>query len=155
MPAPKRLGLAVGPGLLAAVLGLVSASEGFRTHAYRDPVGIPTICSGVTAGVQMGDVRTPAECSALVAGEIAKAVQIVRRCIVVPLNDNQTAAFADAAYNIGPSVVCGSTLQRKANSGDLTDACNELLKWVYAGGQKLKGLVIRRQRERELCLRPV
>lgn len=55
----------------------------------------------------------------------------------------------DATYNIGPSVVCGSTLQRKANAGQ--PFCDELLKWDHANGKVVKGLAKRRQAEVKLC----
>ncbi|EKN6093795.1 TPA: glycoside hydrolase family protein, partial [Yersinia enterocolitica] len=45
-----------------------------------------------------------------------------------------------------------STLLKKLNNNDLIGACNELQRWVYAGGKRWKGLVSRREIERELCL---
>jgi len=57
----------------------------------------------------------------------------------------------DAVYNIGPAVVCGSTLQRKANAGE--PFCDELLRWDRADGKVLPGLVKRRQDEAALCKR--
>jgi hypothetical protein len=43
-------------------------------------------------------------------------------------------------------------LRRKLNSGDHAGACDELLKWVYAKGIKLKGLETRRGVERQWCM---
>ncbi|HTD03821.1 lysozyme [Undibacterium sp.] len=45
------------------------------------------------------------------------------------------------------------TMVRKLNAGDYAGACNELPRWVYAGGKILPGLVKRRAAEQELCLR--
>ena len=50
-----------GTALLAAAVALVSGFEGLRNYAYRDPVGIPTICFGETRGVHMGDYKTTQE----------------------------------------------------------------------------------------------
>ncbi|MDE3966778.1 glycoside hydrolase family protein, partial [Glaesserella parasuis] len=48
--------------------------------------------------------------------------------------------------------VSKSTFFRKIKSGDYVGACNELPKWVYSGGKKLRGLEIRREKEKALCL---
>jgi GH24 family phage-related lysozyme (muramidase) len=61
-------------------------------------------------------------------------------------------AFTDATYNLGPSVVCGSDLQRLANAGDLPGACNQLPRWNKAGGKVVDGLTQRREMERRICL---
>jgi lysozyme len=43
---------------MAVATALAAPAEGLRQYAYRDPVGLPTICFGSTAGVKMGDFRT-------------------------------------------------------------------------------------------------
>jgi lysozyme len=40
----------------------------------------------------------------------------------------------------------------KLNRNERLAAANELPKWVRAGGRKLRGLVLRREAERELFL---
>ncbi|WP_417283029.1 glycoside hydrolase family protein [Comamonas sp.] len=42
---------------------------------------------------------------------------------------------------------------RKANAGDIDGACAELIRWTYAGGKQLPGLVKPRAAERQLCER--
>nr|MBJ6969775.1 glycoside hydrolase family protein [Vibrio cholerae] len=44
-----------------------------------------------------------------------------------------------------------STLLKKLNAGEMTQACDELKRWVYAGGKKWKGLMNRREIEEEVC----
>ena len=82
---------------------------------------------------------------------MAEANATVNRCIAVPMTVGQEAALTDAAYNIGPAIVCHSTLQRYANAGQWPQACAQLSRWVYAGSQQLPGLVKRRASERALC----
>jgi lysozyme len=147
--------LKVNPKVPAAVLALcaplVAYYEGYVPHSYADPIGIPTACYGHTGPeVRLGQKYTRAECQALLEGDLAEAYAAVRRCIRSP-NDHQAAALTSAAYNAGPAIVCGSTLQRKANAGDWAGACAQLDRWVYAGGIKLRGLVRRRAAERALC----
>nr|DAO72834.1 MAG TPA: endolysin R21 like protein [Caudoviricetes sp.] len=41
---------------------------------------------------------------------------------------------------------------RKINQGDSKGACEQLRRWTYAGGKQWKGLITRREIEREVCL---
>ena len=144
---------AIAAGATAAVLALtapfVAYHEGYIPHTYSDPVGVPTICYGHTATAATVVTRTRMECLQLLHGDLGDAVDTVNRCIHVPLAQGQAAALVSAAYNIGPKVVCGSTLQRKANAGQ--PFCAELSRWVYAKGRVLPGLVKRREAERAMC----
>ncbi|WP_252500917.1 glycoside hydrolase family protein, partial [Escherichia coli] len=38
------------------------------------------------------------------------------------------------------------------NQGDIKGACDQLRRWTYAGGKQWKGLMTRREIEREVCL---
>lgn len=148
----KRLAIAA---VIAAAL--VAPFEGLRTVAYKDPVGIPTICFGYTHGVKMGDVKTEAECKALLTDEVASSVAQVERC-VPGLQPNQLAAWASAVYNIGPRIVCdttNSTAARLLKAGRYTEACHQLPRWDKAKGITLPGLTRRRLAEMNLCLEAV
>lgn len=142
----------VGAGVLAAAVGLVAAWEGRSLIAYVDPVGIPTICDGYTHGVKLGDVASPERCDALTEQEVRKALAVVDRSVPEPLPEGVRVALASFVYNVGPGAYGGSTLLRKLRAGDLTGACNQLPRWVYAGGKKLRGLERRREAERKICL---
>lgn len=137
---------------LAIALTAVAGFEGLRTEAYKDPVGIPTICFGYTAGVQLGDKATAAECEQLLTDEVIAHGHDVSNAVKVSLSHQEQAAYTSFAYNVGANAFSKSTLLRKLNAGDRTGACNELPRWVYAKGIKLPGLVKRRQAERSLCL---
>lgn len=130
----------------------VAGFEGVRTVAYRDPVGIPTICFGETKGVKLGDRATMDECKGMLADSLEEANQGVTACIKTPINDNQRAALVSFTYNVGTGALCKSTLAHKFNAGDAIGGCNELTKWVYAKGIKLPGLERRRVEERKLCM---
>lgn len=127
--------------------------EGTRHAAYKDVAGGPwTICQGHTLGVKEGDTATDDQCRAYLQQDMGQANAQVHQCITASLTVSQEAAFTDAAYNLGPAVVCGSTLQKLANSGDIKGACEQLMRWTHAGGKELPGLVARREAERDLCL---
>lgn len=130
---------------------LVSNFEGRSLVAYLDPVGIPTICEGVTRGVRLGQTKTPAQCDALLQAELSIAMAGVDRNVAKPQPETRRAALASFVYNVGEPQFKASTLLRKLNAGDARGACAELSRWVYAQGKKLQGLVNRRAAERELC----
>ena len=52
---------------------------------------------------------------------------------------------------VGVWTVCHGLL-RKINQGDIKGACDQLRRWTYAGGKQWKGLMTRREIEREVCL---
>jgi len=139
--------------LVLAIAGSIGAHfEGQRLTAYADLGGVWTLCDGHTTGVKPGDTATPEQCRAYLEQDMGHAYAAVNRCITADLTIAQAAAFTDAAFNLGPQVVCGSTLQRMANAGDIRGACEQLTRWTYAAGQELPGLVRRRQAERDLCV---
>lgn len=142
-------------GVLAAAALLIQPWEGYKPDPYIDAVGVLTVCYGHTGrstGTHVENRRyTDVECDALLEADMLEAWRHVERCITAPMTTGQGASLLSAAYNIGPSVVCGSTLQRYANAGDWDSACAQLDRWVFAGGQRLRGLERRRAAERAVC----
>lgn len=143
---------------LALATALAVPAEGLRQYAYRDVTGLPTICFGSTQGVKMGDFRTIPECTALLTKEMQHVIQTVDECRP-GLPPTVLAAFADAAYNLGPRIACDgqrSTAARMLAYGDYIGACNQLPRWNRASvagvSIELPGLTKRRKLERELCL---
>jgi lysozyme len=136
-----------------AAAALVVGFEGWRTTPYKDPVGILTVCDGVTRGVRADHVYTDQECAALAAHELVDHGLAIAPCLPEALPTDTRAAFTSFGYNVGAAAFCSSTLARKANAGDLAGACAELSRWTLAGGRQLPGLVKRRAAERALCER--
>lgn len=148
----RRLVIGGAAGALSIATAVVSYYEGYRPTAYRDPVGVATICYGHTSTATMGQTFTRQECETLLAGDLGNAFAAVDRHAETDLPETRRAALASFVYNVGEGAFAGSTLLLKLNAGDVRGACNELSRWVYASGHKLKGLVKRRATERELCL---
>jgi lysozyme len=138
--------------LAALCCTLVGGFEGVRYVAYKDPVGIPTICFGETKGVKLGMTATADDCRGMLLDSLEVANNAIDACTKVPLSDTRRAALVSFAYNVGGGNYCGSTLVRKLNAGDTAGACNELTRWTRAKGIVLPGLVKRREAERQLCL---
>ncbi|WP_193092408.1 lysozyme [Halomonas colorata] len=152
MSLKSRIAIGATAGALSIATAVVSYYEGYKPTTYRDPVGIPTICYGHTATARMGQTLSQEECTALLEADLGDAFTAVDRRAQVELPPPTQAALASFVYNVGEGAFARSTLLRKLNAGDLRGACNELSRWVYAGGRKLNGLVKRRATERELCL---
>lgn len=144
---------------LAIATALAIPAEGIRQIAYFDPPGILTVCRGHTGPDVVPDKRySLQECDAFMSADMKKAVAQVDACVPdapVPV----LAAFADAAFNLGPKIACdtsASTAARKLAARDWTGACDQLPKWDKAriAGQMvaLPGLTKRRWEERALCL---
>lgn len=136
--------------VLALALPFTAHEEGLRTFAYLDPVGVVTICMGETENVTLGDTKTKEECSALFYARLGSFAYAVDLAVKPPMDNYFHAAITSWTYNVGVNAMRRSTLVKKANAGDFRGACDELLKWKFAGGEPI--LLSRRRRERELCL---
>lgn len=119
---------------------------------YRDVVGILTVCDGHTGNdIIPGKRYTDEECDVLTQADMARISRQVDPYIKVNTTETQRAAIYSFAYNVGATAAINSTLMKKLNSRDYVGACNELKRWVYAGGKKWKGLMNRRDVEYQVC----
>ena len=145
-------GLGLASSLVLAGGGIVSHFEGKSNSSYPDPVGIWTICYGETKGVRQGDYKTDEECLDSLAEELTDHHKKMMLYIKTPISVKEEAAYLSFTYNVGVGAFSKSTLIKKLNTGDRVGACNELLRWNKAGGKVLRGLTLRRETERTLCL---
>lgn len=131
----------------------IAKHEGLVLGTYLDPVGILTSCYGhVDKSLRLGQKFTEDQCLEQLAKDLSKHNSELMRRVKVPLSEQEHAAYLSFVYNVGGGNLRSSTLLRKLNSGDRVGACKELTRWVYARGIKLRGLVKRREQEKELCL---
>jgi lysozyme len=147
---------------IATALGIATViaagAEGIRQKAYRDPVGVITVCYGSTTDVDPRRVYSLDECRDRLDRDMLAAIEAVERC-APGLPPHVMAALGDAIYNIGEHIVCdqqSSTLARRLAAGDVEGACRELLRWNRARVAgvlvALPGLTKRREAEMRLCL---
>lgn len=83
----------------------------------------------------------------LLRSDVGKAERAVLRLIAVPLTQGQFDALVSSTFNLGSGALQRSTLRRKVNREEHDDVPAEFMKWTWAGGRKLKGLVKRRAAE--------
>lgn len=68
------------------------------------------------------------------------------------LQEARLEAITDFVFNLGAGRLQASTLRRRINAGQYEQVPDELRKWVWGGGKKLPGLVLRREQEVQLWL---
>lgn len=157
--------MAISPSLRNKLLGMAGASaitiagvvlpdlEGVRYEPYYDVAGVLTVCYGHTGrDIIPGKKYTEAECRALLEKDLIPFDHSVNRSVKVPASEYQKAALITFSYNVGVTAFEHSSVLRNLNSGNYRAACDGLRQWIYAGGRKWKGLMNRREVERELCL---
>ncbi|MFN5351138.1 MAG: lysozyme [Alphaproteobacteria bacterium] len=129
---------------------IIKHFEGFSSTPYLCPAGYKTIGYGhlIKANENFTSI-TLTEAEELLIKDLRKAENSVINLINTTLHENQFSALVSFVYNLGGGALQGSTLRMKINRGE-TNVENEFLKWVYANGKKLRGLLNRRIAEAEL-----
>lgn len=96
--------------------------------------------------------------SSYLCDRIAAIVKAANEILTVKLKQNEFDAVVMWLYNcFGPGYASRvrakeTTLIQRLNAGDKEGAAAEFDRWVYQAGQKLPGLVARREDEKELFL---
>lgn len=138
----------------AIAAALCRKFEGLFLSPYLCPAGVPTIGYGATyyqdgTRVTLRDppiTRQQAEALLLWMVRARYLPEVLRLCPGID-DPCRLAAIIDFTFNLGSGNLRSSTLRKRINAGDWDAVPTELLKWVKAGGRKLRGLVIRRQAE--------
>ncbi|CAM3715384.1 lysozyme [Rouxiella silvae] len=148
-----KLGGATALTIAIALLGGPDGVEGQRSTPYRDVGGVWTVCSGITGpDVIPGHHYSDKECDALLNKHLAPVKVAVDAAVKIPIDNYTRAALYSFAYNVGVTAFRRSSLLRHVNAGDTLAACDDLRKWVYVNKQRNRGLVNRREIDRQVCL---
>lgn len=149
---------AITAGAIAIAAALITGPtgndglEGVRYQPYRDVVGVWTVCYGHTGrDIMLGKTYTETECKALLDKDLSTVARQINPYIKVPIPETTRGALYSFVYNVGTGNFKTSTLLRKINQGDIQGACEQLKRWNKAGGVVWKGLITRREIEREVC----
>lgn len=134
-------------------LALIEKFEGFRTHAYRDVVGVWTIGYGFTKDVQPGDTMTKAQADVRLRNELVEYEDAVADA-AGECNQNQFDALVCFAWNVGVGGMRKSTVIKCHRRGEHEAAARAFGLWTKAGGKVWPGLVRRRTAEASLYLEP-
>lgn len=143
---------------LARLLGLIKGFEGFHRVVQRAPVvmAAPYVCPAgywtIGYGIlcrQDHPAVTLEQGEEMLAAAVPAYVAHARR-LSPGLEGNRLVAIADFIFNLGPTRYASSTLRRRVNEGDWPAARTEIRRWVFGGGRKLPGLILRREAEAAL-----
>lgn len=152
----KGLAAIVGAATAACLYVFTPPFEGTVQKTYKDIAGVLTYCTGATENAQWGKTYTLEECRAQLDRDLARHAEGISKCVDLgKMTDGQKVAFVDAAYNIGVTNFCGSSMAHRANAGDMVGACDALLKWDKVSGKPIAGLTRRRKAEQEICLKGI
>lgn len=148
--------------IAVATTTLIQPWEGREHVAYRDIVGVLTICDGDTQNVKPGMVETDAGCDERTSRRIVtEFVPELQKCVstfdAAPLS--WKAAAISLSWNIGTPSFCRSTAAMRARLGQWRESCVAMSWYNRAGGKVVNGLKKRREYgdgqrigELELCL---
>ena len=141
---------------LTSFFVLAKRFEGCHLTPYYCPAGVLT-CGWGSTGLDVFPGRKWTQEYAdmrLEQDGLKFAVGALAACPVLSITaDEKLSAITDFAYNLGLGALRASTLRKRINAHRWATVPQELLKWVYAGGRKLRGLVIRRKAEAELFMK--
>lgn len=137
--------------------------EGFERRVKRglEIAAVPYVCPAGFWTIGYGhlcDKSHPpiaeAQGEAYLMQDMATALaQTLRLCPVLAVeSEGKLAALVDFTFNLGAGRLSASTLRRRVNQRDWRGAAAELRKWVWGGGRKLPGLILRRESEVRLLL---
>lgn len=176
----RALAAVVGAGVAASLLVSVPADESGRVvdarpradgsievrhvagrqylAAYRDIVGVWTICDGLTRGVRAGMTETPEGCTRRLETELVEHAVRLRSCtpqLFARGRDQQLHASISLSYNIGWPSFCASTAAKRFRAGDWRGGCRAIGMWNKAGRplRVVPGLDNRRRREIAICMK--
>ena len=135
---------------------------------YLDIVNVPTACDGLTTDAQgrklrVGQRFTEKQCTQMLEQALIAHAERVMACspglavsrdyLTEMKRQGPRFAAISLGYNVGTGAYCGSTARRLFNAGQYAAGCDALLRWNKAGGRVIRGLQLRRERERAVCLK--
>lgn len=134
-------------------LSLIGNAEACRLEPYLCPANVWTDGIGNTHGVNPGVRKTVDQ----VAADWERNILDAEKCVIRYANGDKLPqgafdAVVSITFNAGCPAMQKSTMFMRFREGRITDACNQFPRWVYSNGKILRGLEIRREKERELCL---
>lgn len=133
------------------MIDFIKSSEAFRSDVYICPAGFRTIGYGHLIGEAESITKITHDIALeLLMHDINLAEAAVLRLTRIELRQNQFDALVSFVFNLGSAAYQRSTLRSKVNRGEHESVPSEFLRWVYANGKILKGLIARRKAEAEV-----
>lgn len=143
-----------------AGLSLIKESEALRLRVYKCAAGRETIGWGhVLLPDEKYTTITAVEAEELLKKDVRRTEDGVNGFLLCDITQNGFDALVSFTFNIGVNAFRNSTLLRKLNEKRTHNAncdlqiANEFLRWNKSNGKILRGLCVRRRKERRLFLK--
>lgn len=143
-------------------LNLLAQWEGIKLTMYKDVAGLPTIGVGhlltrdeLSSGkiliqdkaVHYADGLTEEQAMQLLDQDVQTVEKFVSDQVQVDLQLYQFDTLVSFTFNVGKGAFKNSTLLKLLNKGLYDEVPNQLSRWIYSGGRKIRGLINRRNNE--------
>ena len=134
--------------------------EGLVLKRYICPAGKPTIGVGhvILPGENYQEI-TREKALEILAKDVERFENAVKKYITVPLNQNQFDALVSFIFNTGEGGIINSGVQKAVNSGNFAEVPAKLQEWSkfrVNGVMKVnQGLLNRRKSESQLFMKPI
>lgn len=121
---------------------------------YKDSTGFPTIGYGhlLLEGedIIFSEGITEEEATVLLSSDLKRTEKAINENVNITLPQESFDALVSLVFNIGTGAFRKSTLLKLLNQNLIEEASDQFLVWNKSGGSVNKGLIGRRNREREL-----
>jgi len=123
-------------------------------HPYLCPAGLPTQGYGHLVKDLQAPPITREQAEAWLVEDAARhlSMALALSPILAAESDARRSAIGSFVFNLGPGKYRASTLRKWINEGEWEEAAGQLRKWIWGGGKRLPGLVLRREAEAALLL---
>jgi len=130
-------------------LAIIKEFEEFKAEPYTCPAGKLTIGYGhvILQGEKFTKI-TEAEADTILAEDVKIAEKAVSELVYFPLSQWQFDALVSFVFNVGRGNFEKSTLLKCLQKEKYALAANEFMRWIYAGENKMAGLMARRRCEK-------
>ena len=145
-----------------AGIDFIKILEGVKPFVYLDVAGLPTIGAGhlltrdeLTSGkivldgyaYKYHDGLSDKLIDLLLTQDLEIAETAIQNGVKVELNQNQYNALVSFVFNVGIGAFGKSTLLKWLNAGLHSKVPIQMRRWIFSGGQQIRGLKNRREKE--------
>lgn len=145
-----------------AGIDFIKAAEGVKPFVYLDVAGLPTIGAGhlltkdelASGKIVVGEYAYRYDnglsdrlIDLLLMQDLGIAETAIQNHVKVDLDQNQYNALVSFVFNIGTGAFGKSTLLKLLNSGLHSKVPIQMRRWIFSGGQQIRGLKNRREKE--------
>lgn len=129
-------------------IDLIKKFEGCSLDVYNDVAGLKTIGYGhlLLPGEKYSTI-TMDKADQLLRQDLQMTINAIFKLTTVELSNNQLGALLSFVFNLGSGCYQRSTLRQVINRREYIMVPSQFMRYIYAGGRPIKGLMNRRGAE--------